>query len=76
MQSIINAVSKQIQAFASPSVTKQYKLEGTIGKGNFSLVKRAKDRESGQEVAIKVISMDRLKNKDKVGAYLFMKIKT
>jgi serine/threonine protein kinase len=66
MQSIISAVSRQIQALASPSVTKYYKLEGTIGKGNFSLVKRATDRQTGQEVAIKVISLDSLKNKDKV----------
>ncbi len=67
MQSIINAVSRQIQALASPSVTKYYKLEGTIGKGNFSLVKRATDRRTGQEVAIKVISLGNIRNLDKVG---------
>ena len=72
MQSIISAVSRQIQALASPSVTKYYKLEGTIGKGNFSLVKRATDRQTGQEVAIKVISLDNLKNKEKVDFYIYI----
>jgi serine/threonine protein kinase len=71
MQSIISAVLKQIQALASPSVTKKYKLEGTIGKGNFSIVKRATDRDTGREVAIKVIGMDRLKSKDKVNQLSF-----
>jgi serine/threonine protein kinase len=66
MQSIVSAVSRQIQALASPSVTKYYKLEGTIGKGNFSIVKRATDRHTGEEVAIKVISQGTFKSKDKV----------
>jgi serine/threonine protein kinase len=66
MQSIFSSVTKQIQQLASPTVTKHYKLEGTIGKGNFSIVKRATDRETGQEVAVKVINLDKFKNNEKV----------
>jgi hypothetical protein len=66
MQKIVSAVSNQIQQFANPTVTKRYKLEGTIGKGNFSQVKRATDRQTGQEVAVKVLSLATLKDKEKV----------
>ena len=66
MQSIFISVTKQIQQLASPTVTKYYKLEGTIGKGNFSIVKRATDRQTGQEVAVKVINLDKFKNNEKV----------
>jgi serine/threonine protein kinase len=66
MQKIVSAVSSQIQQFANPTVTKRYKLEGTIGKGNFSQVKRATDRQTGQEVAVKVLSLATLKDKEKV----------
>mmetsp|Transcript_60453 Transcript_60453/g.161074 ORF Transcript_60453/g.161074 Transcript_60453/m.161074 type:complete len:89 (-) Transcript_60453:81-347(-) len=64
MQKIVSAVSSQIQQFANPTVTKRYKLEGTIGKGNFSQVKRATDRQTGQEVAVKVLSLAALKEKE------------
>jgi serine/threonine protein kinase len=66
MQKIVSAVSNQIQQFANPTVTKRYKLEGTIGKGNFSQVKRATDRQTGQEVAVKILSLATLKDKEKV----------
>ena len=66
MQKIVSAVSNQIQQLANPTVTKRYKLEGTIGKGNFSQVKRATDRQTGQEVAVKVLSLATLKDKEKV----------
>lgn len=69
MQKIVSAVSNQIQQFANPTVTKRYKLEGTIGKGNFSQVKRATDRQTGQEVAVKVLSLATLKDKEKVGVH-------
>ncbi len=66
MQKIVSAVSNQIQQFANPTVTKRYKLEATIGKGNFSQVKRATDRQTGLEVAVKVLSLATLKDKEKV----------
>ncbi len=66
MQTIFSTVTKQIQQLASPTVTKHYKLEGTIGKGNFSVVKRATDRGTGKEVAVKVINLDKFKNNEKV----------
>ena len=73
MQKIVSAVSNQIQQFANPTVTKRYKLEGTIGKGNFSQVKRATDRQTGQEVAVKVLSLATLKDKEKV-PWIFMRV--
>jgi serine/threonine protein kinase len=66
MQKIFSSVTRQIQDLAIPTVTKDYKLEGTIGKGNFSVVKRATDRKTGKEVAVKVISLDKFKSNDKV----------
>ena len=66
MQKILSSVTRQIHELAIPSVTKDYKLESTIGKGNFSVVKRATDRKTGKEVAIKIISMDKFKTNDKV----------
>ena len=66
MQRIISSVAKQIQELSAPSVTKHYKLEGTIGKGNFSIVKRATDRTTGKEVAVKVINTEKFKTKEKV----------
>ena len=32
-----------------------YKIEGTIGKGSFASVKKAKNRTSGEKVAVKVL---------------------
>ena len=66
MQKILSSVTRQIQDLAISTVTKDYKLEGTIGKGNFSVVKRATDRKTGKEVAVKVISLDKFKTNEKV----------
>ena len=49
MQKILSSVTRQIQDLAISTVTKDYKLEGTIGKGNFSVVKRATDRKTGKK---------------------------
>jgi len=71
MQKIISSVTKQLQDLAAPSVTKYYKLEATLGSGNFSVVKRATDRQTGAEVAVKIINLEKLKNKQKVNPQQF-----
>lgn len=37
-----------------------YKIEKTIGKGNFASVRKAKNRETGEYVAVKVLSKKRM----------------
>jgi hypothetical protein len=66
MHTIFSLVAKQIQQLAAPTITTRYKLEGTIGRGKFSVVKRATDRGTGKEVAIKVINIEKFKNNEKV----------
>lgn len=34
----------------------EYKIEGVLGKGSFATVRKGKHRESGERVAIKIIS--------------------
>jgi serine/threonine protein kinase len=34
----------------------EYKIEGILGKGSFATVRKGKHRESGERVAIKIIS--------------------
>ena len=54
---ILANVSKQIEDLSNPILTGRYRLEGTIGKGHYSQVKRATDRLSGTEVAIKILRL-------------------
>lgn len=44
-----------------------YKIEVTIGRGTFGTVKRAKNRETGERVAVKVLSKKKM-NKDDMDA--------
>ena len=37
-----------------------YKIETTLGKGNFATVKRCKNRETGERFAVKVMSKAKL----------------
>jgi len=34
----------------------EYKIEGILGKGSFATVRKGKHRETGERVAIKIIS--------------------
>jgi len=38
-----------------------YKIEKTIGKGNFAVVRKAKNRATNEYVAVKVLSKKRMK---------------
>ena len=43
-----------------------YKIESTIGKGSFATVKKAKHRDSGTRVAVKVLSKKKMSEEDKL----------
>ena len=43
-----------------------YKIEGTIGKGSFATVKKAKHRESQVRYAVKVLSKKKMSDEDKI----------
>ena len=38
------------------NIKELYKIEGTIGRGSFATVKKAKNRATKQKVAVKVLS--------------------
>lgn len=48
------------------NIKETYKIEGTIGKGSFATVKRAKFRETGERFAVKVLSKKKMKDEDKI----------
>ncbi len=43
-----------------------YKIEGTIGKGSFATVKKAKHRQTQERFAVKVLSKKKMTEEDKV----------
>lgn len=43
-----------------------YKIEGTIGRGSFATVKKAKFRDTGERFAVKVLSKKKMSDEDKV----------
>ena len=51
-----SAVEKEIKQF--------YKIKGVLGKGSFATVRRAKHRETGKEVAVKIMSKRKMKQED------------
>ena len=48
------------------NIKETYKIEGTIGRGSFASVKKAKHRESGKRFAVKVLSKKKMKDEDKL----------
>lgn len=56
-------------ASANPNfrnIKETYKIEGTIGRGSFATVKKAKFRSTGQRFAVKVLSKKKMSDEDKV----------
>lgn len=47
------------------NIKETYKIEATLGKGSFATVKRAKHRETGERVAVKVFSKKKLSDDDR-----------
>ena len=48
------------------NIKETYKIEGTIGKGSFATVKKAKNRATGKRYAVKVLSKKKMSEEDKV----------
>ena len=48
------------------NIKETYKIEGTIGKGSFATVKKAKNRATGVRYAVKVLSKKKMNEEDKV----------
>jgi serine/threonine protein kinase len=49
------------------NIKETYKIEGTIGKGSFATVKKAKHRESGVRYAVKVLTKKKMSEEDLIG---------
>ena len=47
------------------NIKETYKIEGTIGKGSFATVKKAKNRATGVRYAVKVMSKKKMSDEDK-----------
>jgi serine/threonine protein kinase len=47
------------------NIKETYKIEGTIGKGSFATVKKAKHRASGKRFAVKVLSKSKMSDEEK-----------
>jgi len=48
------------------NIKETYKIEGTIGKGSFATVKKAKNRATGVRYAVKVLSKKKMNEEDKI----------
>mgnify|MGYP006114861495 FL=1 len=48
------------------NIKETYKIEGTIGKGSFATVKKAKNRATGERFAVKVLSKKKMSEEDKL----------
>jgi len=48
------------------NIKETYKIEGTIGKGSFATVKKAKNRETQVRYAVKVLSKKKMSDEDKI----------
>ena len=46
------------------NIKETYKIEGTIGRGSFATVKRAKLRSTGERFAVKVLSKRKMSEED------------
>ena len=47
------------------NIKETYKIEATLGKGNFATVKKAKNRATGERFAVKVLSKKKMTEEDK-----------
>jgi serine/threonine protein kinase len=48
-------------------IKKDYKIESVIGKGTFATVRRGKNRCTGEKVAIKILSKEKMAPDDVAG---------
>ena len=46
------------------NIKETYKIEGTIGKGSFAIVKRAKNRATQERFAVKIMSKKKMTKED------------
>ena len=63
---MFSAFAEQIHELFAPTVTKDFQFEETVGAGTYSCVKRATERRTGKEVAIKIIKKARYANETQV----------
>jgi len=45
-------------------IKQHYKIQGVIGKGTFATVRLGKHRETGQQVAVKIMSKRKMSKED------------
>uniref|UniRef100_A0A2C9K787 Protein kinase domain-containing protein n=1 Tax=Biomphalaria glabrata TaxID=6526 RepID=A0A2C9K787_BIOGL len=61
---IVRKTRAERQVSSDESVVQRYDFGKKLGDGNFAIVHQCKNKESGQEVAIKVIDKSKLKGKE------------
>ena len=47
------------------NIKETYKIENTLGVGNFATVKKCKNRVTGERFAVKIVRKDRMSENDK-----------
>ena len=47
------------------NIKETYKIERTIGRGSFATVKQAKNRQTGERFAVKVLSKKKMTEEDR-----------
>jgi calcium/calmodulin-dependent protein kinase I len=50
----------------SKKIKELYKIGRTIGRGSFAKVKQAKNRETGEQFAVKIFSKEKMSDEDKI----------
>ncbi|KAH9505476.1 Serine/threonine-protein kinase dclk3 [Bulinus truncatus] len=63
---IVRRTKEERQVSSDELILQRYELGKKLGDGNFAIVRQSKNRETGQEVAIKVIDKAKLKGKEQM----------
>ncbi|XP_059167163.1 serine/threonine-protein kinase DCLK3-like isoform X2 [Physella acuta] len=63
---IVRKTKEERQVGSDDYITQRYDLGRKLGDGNFAIVRLSRNKETGQEVAIKVIDKSKLKGKDQM----------
>ncbi|CAL1540689.1 unnamed protein product [Lymnaea stagnalis] len=63
---IVRKTKEERQVGSDEFILQRYDLGAKLGDGNFAIVRKSRNKESGQEVAVKVIDKAKLKGKEQM----------
>ncbi|KAK8792918.1 hypothetical protein WA158_005082 [Blastocystis sp. Blastoise] len=67
-----NNDDESLREFSSPpfiNITQLYKFKAKLGEGTYSIVMKAKDRSTNEEVAVKIVSKKKLNQEDQLSLF-------